>query len=184
MSVNHRRTGHIIQSFESKSLKKRNWAYKFADAMTSFFGSVPFLIINIVLAGVWILINTERVDGIPIFDPFPFVLLTTVLSLEAIFLTIVVLISQARQNQTTTIRDELELQVNLIAEREITKILRLLKKVLEKQGVEVSRDEELTEMLEDIDESYIERKLEDELTPKETNIVEKITEKVITPKNH
>lgn len=149
--------------------------------MTSFFGSIPFLIINLILAGVWLVINTKQIDHIPMFDPYPFVMLTTVLSLEAIFLTIVVLISQARQNQTTTIRDELELQVNLIAEREITKILRLVKKVLAKQGVNVENDPELAEMLQDIDESYIERRLENELTPKQTNIVEKLAEKVTNP---
>ncbi|MEK7498099.1 MAG: DUF1003 domain-containing protein [Patescibacteria group bacterium] len=155
----------IIQSFEGKSLKKRSFILRIADSLTGFFGTMFFLIFNLVLFFGWILINTGKIDRITAIDPFPFPLLTTIVSLEAIFLTIIVLMSQNRQNQTSTIRDELQLQVILIAEKEITKILKLVRLILRKQGVEIKNDIELEAMIDEIDASYIERKLEEEIVP-------------------
>lgn len=73
--------------------------------------------------------------------------------------------SQNRQSQIATLRDELQLQVELISEKEISKVLNLLKKVLEKHNIKVT-DHELEEMLEAVDTSYIERKLEEQLNHK------------------
>lgn len=73
--------------------------------------------------------------------------------------------SQNRQSQIATLRDELQLQVELITEKEISKVLNLLKKVLEKHNIKVT-DHELEEMLEAVDTSYIERKLEEQLNHK------------------
>lgn len=106
-----------------------------------------------------------KVPGIPVFDPYPYVLLITFVSLEAIVLTAIVLMSQNRQSQVATLRDELQLQVELITEKEMSKVLNLLKKVLENQGEKLS-DTELEEMLQAVDTSYIERKLEEQLSGK------------------
>ena len=162
----------IIQSFEAKELKKRPFVIKIADYLTSIFGSISFFLINALLFGSWILINQNKIQGISPFDTFPYPLLTTIVSLEAIFLSIIVLMSQSRQNHVSTVREEIDMQINRISEKEITKTLMLLKKIAEKQGIKVE-DAELDEMLKDLKLSYIERKLEEQLSEKHPSILEK-----------
>lgn len=159
----HEISRHLIKSFEAKALKKRSLSVRFADSLTSFFGTISFLIINVVFFVVWILINSGKIPGIPIFDPYPFQGLTTAVSLEAIVLTLIVLISQNRQSFISSLREEMDIQVNLMAEREITKILRLLHELLKTKGVKVD-DAELEDMLKEVDASYIQRQLEKQLT--------------------
>ncbi len=161
----HRRTRQIIRSFEAKAMRKRPLSVKLADKLTKFFGSLWFLLINLFFFAFWIVANTNLIPGIPSFDPYPYVFLITFVSLEAIVLTTVVLMSQNRQSAIGTLRDELQLQVELITEKEISKVLQLLKKVLEKNDVQIS-DDELTEMLNAVDPSYIERKLEEQISGK------------------
>ena len=161
-----RRTRQIIKSFEAKALRRRGTGARLADWFTNYFGSVGFLILNILIFTIWVLINTGLISGVPIFDPYPFVLLITAVSLEAIFLTTVVLMSQNRQSQRGTLRDELQLQVELITEKEMSKVLKLLKRLLEKNDIKVT-DKELDEMLEAVDTSYIEKKLEEQIQKKQ-----------------
>ncbi len=168
----------ITESFEAKALKKRSFGVRFADDLTSLFGSMLFLFLNATIFTGWILINTGKVPGIPIFDPFPFSMLTTVVSLEAIILTVIVLMSQNRQSLISSMREEIDIQVNLIAEREITKILKLLTEYLKVKGIKVE-DPELEDMLKDIDASYIERSLEKELTTKSPKLVDSVTKPII-----
>ena len=172
-----RRTRQIITSFEAQALKKRSLTARFADKLTSFFGSFWFLVLNLFVFLFWILANNGVIAGVPIYDPFPHVLLITFVSLEAIILTVVVLMSQNRQSQISTLRDELQLQVELITEKELSKALHLLKKILEKHDIKYT-DQELEEMLEKVDTSYIERKLEEQLNPKTKNVPQKVAEKV------
>jgi len=168
----------IVQSFEAKEMKKRPFIIKMADRLTSFFGSVWFLTFNLVLFLFWIIANLGYINGIQIFDPFPFFFLTTGVSLEAIMLTIVVLVSQQRQSQVGKIREELDMQVNRIAEKEITKALFILKKIAEKQEIKLDNDIELEEMLKGIEVSYIERKLEEQLSDNKQNIIKEVVEEV------
>ena len=84
----------ILRSFKAKIDAKRTWSEKTADWMTSSFGSMKFLFLNIVFFILWLLVNTGYLNFIPAFDPFPFNLLTTFVSLEAIILAVFVLISQ------------------------------------------------------------------------------------------
>lgn len=169
MPKNHRakRTRRIIQSFEAKALKRRSPTEKLADWLTKYFGSVGFLATNFIIFVFWVLINIGALPIIPVFDPYPFVLLITTVSLEAIILTVVVLMSQNRETRIGTLRDELQLQVELITEKEISKALKLLNELLRKRGIKLS-DKELEEMLEVIDASYIEKKLEEQLTGKDS----------------
>lgn len=178
----------IIQSFEAKELKKRPFVIKMADKLTSFFGSVWFLCFNVALFTFWIAANMNLIPGISPFDEFPFFFLTTGVSLEAIILTITVLISQQRQNQVSTIREEIDMQINRISEKEITKALFILKKIAEKQGVKIE-DNDLDEMLKDLEVSYIERKLAQQLEEKHhsspiikdvENVAEKLEQRLKT----
>ena len=112
----HRRTRKIIQSFEAQSLKKRKWDFKLADTLTSFFGSFIFLFLNIIIIIAWL-----------IYFPNRHLALASFLTIESILLMIIILMSQIRQNQTSTLRSELQLQVSLITEKELTKVLKLMR---------------------------------------------------------
>jgi len=91
---------------------------KIADWIAWFSGSMPFLLINAIWFGAWIIVNTFRL-GIPAFDPYPFGLLTMIVSLEAIFLSCFVLISQNRQAEKDHVRSDVEYEVNIKAELEV-----------------------------------------------------------------
>jgi uncharacterized membrane protein len=101
---------------------------RIADAITTFSGSMAFVYIHAIWFGFWILLNVGliHVPRISEFDPFPFGLLTLIVSLEAIFLSTFVLISQNRLAQASERRAELDLQVNLLAEQKATKVLEML----------------------------------------------------------
>ena len=149
----------IITSFEAKANENRNLSEKIADTITARLGSMTFLAINGVWFLAWVLINTSIIPYIPVFDPFPFGLLTMTVSLEAIFLAVVVLISQNRAAKVDDLREETELQINTIAEEEITKIIKLQILFLKKNGIDVSQDLDLQEMLIPTDTDSIEQAL-------------------------
>jgi uncharacterized membrane protein len=167
MTENHaKRSRHIIRSFEAEELKKRPFVVKLADALTSRFGTITFLTINVVIYAFWILMNTGRIPGLPVIDPYPYSFMNSFVSIEAIILSIIVLMSQNRENQREILRNELGLQVELISEKQITKILELLKELHDKEAKDV-HDEELEEMTKELDTSYIERKLNEQLNESE-----------------
>ncbi|OGI68156.1 hypothetical protein A3A05_01090 [Candidatus Nomurabacteria bacterium RIFCSPLOWO2_01_FULL_41_12] len=153
----------IFRSIKAKADAKRTATERIADWMTSRFGSITFLSLNILMFILWVLINTNQIQGIPPFDPFPFSLLTTIVSLEAIILAIFVLISQNRNSKVDDLREETHLQVNLIAEKEITKLMKMMAILLEKHGVDLSQDPELKKLLRPISEEEIEKRLEKEI---------------------
>jgi uncharacterized membrane protein len=101
---------------------------RIADAITTFSGSMAFVYMHAIWFGLWIMLNIGllHIPRISEFDPFPFGLLTLIVSLEAIFLSTFVLISQNRLAQASERRAELDLQVNLLAEQKATKVLDML----------------------------------------------------------
>ncbi len=178
-NIDHRHKSHcLIKSFEAGVLKKRSIFVRVADALTSSFGTFGFLILNIVFIGGWIIINLEKTPLEP-FDPFPFLLLSVSVSTYAILLSIVVLISQNRKEQVDSLRQELQLQVNLISEHAITKALKMLKEVLEEVKKGKITDEELDEMIKEVDTSYIERKIQEQISNSENPLspLEKLLKK-------
>jgi uncharacterized membrane protein len=162
-------TAIIQRSLKARADAKRSFAERLADQMTVHFGSMIFLIVNTLWFLVWIVINLGLVPGLPVFDPFPFGLLTMIVSLEAIILAIVVLISQNRAARIANVREEIALQVEEISEQEITMLLRLMVKLLEKQGVDLSQDQEVQTMLLPTDTENLTQTLE-ELENLENNV--------------
>ena len=156
------RRRQFIRSFEAKSLRNRPALVKFSDDLTSWTGTPTFLFLNAYMFVVWVVLNLNVIPGVIPFDPFPFGLLTMVVSLEAIFLSIFVLISQNRSAYISTIRDEVHLQINMRAEREVTKTLQILADMRKKMGI-TSSDPELEHMLEQTDAGYIEQRIVDQL---------------------
>jgi len=178
MSINtHHKSRHIIRSFEVEALKKRPVIAKIADFLTSYFGTISFLVVNILVYAIWILGNTGKIPGFPQIDPYPYSFMNSFVSIEAIILAVIVLMSQNRENQRDVLRQELGLQVELISEKEITKILALLKEILAEQK-KVKTDPELDEMTKEIDAGYIERKLEEQLGSPEGGLTAKLEESI------
>ena len=153
----------IFHSMKAKSDAKRTTMERLADYMTEVFGSNIFLWLNVLLFVLWILVNTNKISFLAPFDPYPFNLLTNVVSLEAIILAIFVLISQNRTAKIDDLREETHLQLSVISELEVTKIMKMLALLLDKQGIDLSQDPELQQMIRPVSEEEIERKLEKEI---------------------
>jgi len=172
----HRTSYRIIRSFEAEALRKRPLVVKIADFLTSYFGTISFLIANIAAYSLWILGNSGRIPGFPMVDPYPYSFMNFFVSIEAIILSVIVLMSQNRESQRDTLRNELGLQVELISEKEISKILQLLKKIAAEKGIK--SDPDLDDMTKELDAGYIERKLEEQLGRTENGPIAEIQEKI------
>jgi uncharacterized membrane protein len=122
---------------------------RIADAITRFTGSMRFVYIHLVLFGAWILINLGWIPGIPRFDR-SFVVLAMLASVEAIFLSTFVLISQNRMAALADRRADLDLQISLLAEHEVTRLITLVAAMAERMDLEVARNPELAELSQDV----------------------------------
>lgn len=122
---------------------------RIAGAITRFSGTMRFAYLHIVVYGFWILANLGLVPGVPKFDP-SFVLLAMVASVEAIFLSTFILITQNRMSAAADKRAELDLQISLLAEHEVTKLAALLSAIAERLGIETEVDAEVEELTEDV----------------------------------
>jgi CRP/FNR family transcriptional regulator, cyclic AMP receptor protein len=125
MGKRMRVTAELLRHTASRNVNdevedKRTALQRSADWIAEFSGSIPFLGIHLVFFAAWIAMNVgEGIPGIPMFDPFPFGLLTMAVSLEAIILSVFVLLSQNRQATKERVRSDIEYDVNLKAELEI-----------------------------------------------------------------
>ena len=115
-----------IKSWDRALLLRRSWIERLSDRITSIAASGASMLAHLVWFATWIAINTHLVPGIEAFDPFPFPLLTMTVSLEAIFLALFVLASQNRLGKQADLRANLDLQIDLLVERELTAVLQLL----------------------------------------------------------
>mgnify|MGYP002076619498 CR=1 FL=1 len=158
----NRTRSEVYQSYKARADSKRTKSAQVADWLTSQFGTVWFLALNAAWFFLWIVWNVGWL-GLPPFDPYPFGFLTMVVSLEAIFLAIIVLISQNRAAHIADIREEMELQISVLNEAETTKLMSLLCLLLEKHGIDVTGDAELAQMLRPTEGTAMEKVLESEL---------------------
>lgn len=118
---------------------------RMAARITAFTGSLPFVWLHLVLVAGWVAVNLGLAPGVPRFDP-TFVILATVASVEAIFLSTFVLISQNRIAALAEKRAALDLQINLLAEYEVTQLVKMTAAIAERLGVEGARDPEVEEI--------------------------------------
>lgn len=170
-------TKPFYKSLEAKSLRSRSILTNISDGLTAITGTPLFLICNITFFGVWLIMNTNILPNVVPFDPFPFGLLTTIVSLEAIFLSIFVLISQNRSAYIGTIREEVNLRLNLIEEEEITKILEVLGQIKRKIGI-TTYDPELKDMLDQTDVHSLERAIAEQVQRANKPVLEQIRKEV------
>jgi len=128
--------------------RRKTTSERVADAVTRFTGSMTFVYIHLALFGAWIAVNLG-VTPLPRFDP-SFVILAMAASVEAIFLSTFVLISQNRMQALADRRADLDLQVSLLAEHEITQLVALVTEMAKRMGIEQAHDPELKELAQDV----------------------------------
>lgn len=153
-----------LGTFRAKANERRSRAERVADSLSGLMGSVPFLIFHVCLFTVWLSINLRLIPGLSPFDPFPFGLLTMALTLEQSLLTIFIIMSQNRSSEIADLRNEMDLQINIVAEEEISKALRLLHVIGEHLDItEIINDPDLPLMEQSLDHAEVEKQTRQEL---------------------
>lgn len=133
-----RQNVQAMQRLEETALASRSRFDRIAGFIARFCGSMPFVGVHVAIFSAWLLVNS--VPALPHFDPYPFTILTLVVSLEAIFLSAFILISQNHELRISERRNQLDLQINLLTEQENTKMLQILERIANKVGVSMDDD--------------------------------------------
>ncbi len=154
--------GKAFRAVKARHSAQRSQMDIIADRMIAVASSTAFLVIHAIAFIVWIAWNLPS-SGLHRFDPYPFGMLTTIVSLEAIFLSIFVLMTQSREAHIGELREELTLQVNLKMEEELTKTLHLVAGLYSRLGLTLAEDPDLRGMLEPLDPAAIESELTDQI---------------------
>ncbi|WP_437659085.1 DUF1003 domain-containing protein [Sorangium sp. So ce1182] len=145
-----RRNIHALLQVRKDLERKKSFQEALADRITGFTGSMTFVFLHAGIFGGWLAVNMGVISGIKPFDPFPFVMLAMIASVEAIFLSTFVLISQNRMQALADKRAELDLQINLLAEHEITRLIELVDGISRHLKVPRSTDPHLEELKKDV----------------------------------
>jgi uncharacterized membrane protein len=130
-----------IARLEHEAIERRSSGEKVSDVFTRFMGSMTFVVLHLVWLGLWFAVNLGAIPGTEPFDPFPFGILTLIVSTEGVILAIFVLISQNRMSRLANQRAHLNLQISLLAEQETTKILQKLQAIADR--LDIPGDEEI-----------------------------------------
>jgi len=152
-----------VVRLEQAALLKRSAAERLGDRVVSVAGTPAFALFHVAWFAFWILANLAVIPGLPAFDPYPFGFLTFVVSLEAIFLTIAVLIIDNRAARHADRRAHIDLQVNLLAEQESTATLQLVRRVAEHLGVDATGDRKIQGLARETDLRDVLEKLDQRL---------------------
>lgn len=155
MAQNDSGLAHIVERNIGALLEKRRQGEqqktreeRFADNITRFAGSMRFVYLHLAVYGLWVLINCGLLP-IKRFDP-SFVMLATLASVEAIFLSTFILISQNRMQAVADKQAALDLQVSLLSEHEVTTLIKLVRAIAERMDIEEARNPELSELARDV----------------------------------
>lgn len=132
------RNVETIANIERASEEERTFGERVADRFAAVVGSWPFIVAQSVILIAWLIVNA--VAWSYHWDPYPFILLNLLLSFQAAYASPIIMMSQNRQGRLAERRNHLDLQINLLAEQETTEVLRLLRKLCEKQGVPLEGD--------------------------------------------
>ena len=143
-------TGNIetVLAMERRAERGGSLVWRVAHSFGNFVGSITFIAIHAVGLITWLVINSGHWPRLA-FDPYPFSLLGMLVSFESVVLTTFVLIKQNREGDRADQRSHLDLQVNLLSEKEITKVLQIVQRISERVGAERTYDAELQELLGD-----------------------------------
>jgi uncharacterized membrane protein len=136
-----------VSRLEEAAREQRTVTDRAAEAIAKFCGSITFVWVHVIWFGGWILLNVF--PGLHHLDPFPFTFLTLIVSLEAIFLSTFILISQNLETRVSERRSHLDLQLNMLSEQENTKMIAILIAIAEKVGADLGPDPHLEALTED-----------------------------------
>lgn len=150
----------LLGQREKAQKRERTLGQRVCYALTCWAGHPRFMVGHALWFLVWIGVNTGWMRGFRPFDPFPFAFLTLVVSLESIFLSLAILMSQSLETKQADERAKLDLQINLLAEQESTKTLELLQALCRKQGMPEADDPELLELLQPTEADRVLEELE------------------------
>jgi uncharacterized membrane protein len=153
----------VFRAIKAQHSANRSPMEVLADRMIGVASGTAFLVIHAIVFLAWIYWNLP-ISGLPQFDPYPYGMLTMTVSLEAIFLSIFVLMTQSRESRIGELREELTLQVNLRMEEEITKTLHLVAGLYSRLGLVLADDPELKAMLEPLDPKKMENDLAEQIS--------------------
>src|SRR5580693_8230256 len=160
------RNVRAISELEHSALAKRSISARIGDAIASHAGKMWFIVFHAVWFSLWLWLNSESKSRFA-FDPFPFQLLSTIVSLESIFLSLFILMSQNRSNIQADQRNHLDLQINLLSEQENTKMLQMLQAICEHHNLAVGKDPETTAMAQRTEISDVLSELQEHLPASE-----------------
>jgi uncharacterized membrane protein len=154
-----------VADLESAFENRRTFVDRVADLIGGFSGSFAFVALHIVWFLLWLLINTGVLPILPRFDPYPFILLAMIVSVEGVLLSTFVLMKQNRMQGRSDIRDHLNLQIDLLAEKEVTKSLQLLRAICKHLEIpEAELDGELSEMADNTSVDTLAKRITTDLT--------------------
>jgi uncharacterized membrane protein len=139
------RNVRAICELEAAALARRSLSARVGDVIAIHAGRMWFIVVHMTWFAIWIALNVKP-HGKGIFDPFPFPLLTMIVSLESIFLSLFILMSQNRTGLQADQRNHLELQINLLSEDENTKMLQMLRALCEHHKLKIANDPEIHAM--------------------------------------
>ena len=125
-----------IITMQEKQDNDRTWSDRIGDMIGTFAGTVTFVLLHLVAFGAWAAANGGVVPGVPAWDPYPFALLCMIVSMEGVLLSTFVLIKQNRMGVRSDRRNHLDLQINLLTEKEVTKVIQMLERISAHMGIE------------------------------------------------
>lgn len=131
--------------------RRRTPQQRFADAVTVFVGNTKLAYTLVALITIWVMIDFGYLPGVPRFDPYPFPLLSTIASVLALLLSTFILASQNRMTELADQRTELNLQISLLAEHEVTQLIHLVEAIAIRVGAQQRPDPQLDDLKQDVD---------------------------------
>jgi uncharacterized membrane protein len=154
-----------IVRLEQAAQRRRTWADRLSDAIAGFTGTIWFVMLHLAWFGLWAGVNTGLIRVVPAFDPYPFQLLCMIVSLEGVLLATFVLIKQNRMGYLSDRREHLDLQINLLAEREVTRVLQMVEAIAKRLDVPAGTG--ARELVQDTQVEGVVRKLDERLRGEE-----------------
>jgi uncharacterized membrane protein len=149
---------------EEEALERRSSSERLADTVGAFAGSLPFVVLHLVLVTAWMLVNSGQIHGVRPFDPWPFSLLGVIVAVEAVILSSFILMRQNRMMRRGEHRDHLNLQVDLLAEKEVTTLLQMVRAICGHLGLQsIVEDKDIRELSKTTSIESLSQTLEDRL---------------------
>ncbi len=152
---------------EEEALEGRSASERLADRVGAFAGSLSFVVLHLALVAAWLVLNSGEIARVRPFDPWPFSLLGVIVAVEAVILSSFILMRQNRMMRRGERRDHLNLQVDLLAEKEITTVLQMVRAICGHMGLQgIMQDKDIRELSKNTSIESLSKTLEDRLPDK------------------